>query len=126
MDDYEQDDGGNINSCKAFLRVRSDGDYDLVKIIYGGKDDAVREETVKVIPAADKDFPNIRLDDSEISEQNRSYRTEYLIQSDWTQMPDVPASIKSAWTVYRQALRDLPNHANWPNLSKADWPAKPS
>ena len=126
MDDYEQDDGGNINSCKEFLRVRSDGDYDLVKIIYGGKDDAVREETVKVILAEDKEFVNGRPDDSETSELNRSYRTEYLIQSDWTQTADVPASIKSVWTVYRQALRDLPNHANWPNLSKSDWPAKPT
>jgi len=25
----------------------------------------------------------------------------------------------------RQALRDITTHANWPNLSEADWPTKP-
>jgi hypothetical protein len=28
-------------------------------------------------------------------------------------------------TTYRQALRDLPSHTNWPNLADADWPTKP-
>jgi len=28
-------------------------------------------------------------------------------------------------TTYRQALRDLPTHENWPNLEDADWPTKP-
>ncbi len=28
-------------------------------------------------------------------------------------------------TTYRQALRDLPTHENWPHLSSTDWPIKP-
>lgn len=26
---------------------------------------------------------------------------------------------------YRQALRDITDHANFPNLSDSDWPTKP-
>ena len=26
---------------------------------------------------------------------------------------------------YRQALMNIPNHANWPNLDESDWPIKP-
>jgi hypothetical protein len=26
---------------------------------------------------------------------------------------------------YRQALRDITDHANWPNLAIGDWPIKP-
>jgi hypothetical protein len=32
----------------------------------------------------------------------------------------------AAMTSYRQALRDITSHANWPNLTDADWPTKPS
>ena len=27
---------------------------------------------------------------------------------------------------YRQALRDITSHANWPYLNEADWPVKPA
>jgi hypothetical protein len=28
-------------------------------------------------------------------------------------------------TTYRQALRDITTHADWPNLADSDWPTKP-
>jgi len=28
-------------------------------------------------------------------------------------------------TTYRQALRDITTHSNWPNLEEGDWPTKP-
>jgi hypothetical protein len=33
--------------------------------------------------------------------------------------------MNAAITSYRQALRDITNHANWPNLNDEDWPTKP-
>jgi hypothetical protein len=41
--------------------------------------------------------------------QNKQKRNQLLTNSDWTQLPDVPidTSVKAAWTVYRQALRDM-------------------
>lgn len=64
--------------------------------------------------------------DDSIAASNRGQRDDLLTQSDWTQVADAPVN-KSEWATYRQALRDLPNHENWPNLNNdADWPIKPS
>lgn len=52
---------------------------------------------------------------------NRGKRNHLLAKSDWTQVADAPVD-KEAWAAYRQALRDLPNHVNWPNLNEEDWP----
>ena len=52
---------------------------------------------------------------------NREYRNQLLTASDWTQLPDAPVD-KAAWAAYRQALRDLTDHVNWPNISADDWP----
>ena len=57
----------------------------------------------------------------------RSQRNNLLASSDWTQMPDSPLTdeVKASWVTYRTALRNLPNHSNWPNLEDSDWPTKP-
>lgn len=55
---------------------------------------------------------------------NRGKRNNLLAKYDWTQVADAPVD-KAAWATYRQALRDLPNHVNWPNLSYSDWPVPP-
>jgi len=52
---------------------------------------------------------------------NREYRNQLLTASDWTQLPDAPVN-REAWAAYRQALRDLTNNVNWPNLDADDWP----
>jgi len=43
--------------------------------------------------------------------------TDYLALSDQTLTPEMAA--------YRQALRDITTHANFPHLQEADWPVKP-
>ena len=55
---------------------------------------------------------------------NRSTRDSLLSDSDWTQVADAPVDA-TAWATYRQALRDITAHANWPHLDEFDWPAKP-
>lgn len=54
----------------------------------------------------------------------RRERDELLKSSDWTQVADAPVD-KAAWATYRQALRDITTHANFPNLEEADWPVAP-
>ena len=69
----------------------------------------------------------------------REERDAMLKESDWTQTPDVPEAIKTAWKTYRQELRDLPS--KYPNptfdgnanvaskhlrLIDVVWPTKPS
>jgi hypothetical protein len=51
----------------------------------------------------------------------RSKRTELLADTDWTQLADSPADA-ATWASYRQALRDITEHANFPYLSDNDWP----
>jgi hypothetical protein len=56
----------------------------------------------------------------------RNRRNNLLSESDWTQFPDVPASVVSqgeAWRTYRQALRDVPQQGGFP--TNINWPIKP-
>jgi hypothetical protein len=62
--------------------------------------------------------------DAIMAASNRGIRDGLLAQSDWTQVADAPVDV-AAWAIYRQALRDITDHANWPNLNDADWPTKP-
>ena len=65
--------------------------------------------------------------DDSIASSNRDTRNQLLTASDWTQIPDsaLTDEAKALWVTYRTALRNLPAHANWPNLEDADWPTKP-
>ena len=44
----------------------------------------------------------------------RNQRNSLIAATDWTQLPDVPQSIKFQWAPYRQALRDVPQQAGFP------------
>lgn len=50
-------------------------------------------------------------------------RNNLLLASDWTQLPDAPAD-KTAWSIYRQHLRDIPQQTDFP--IKIDWGTPPS
>ena len=70
--------------------------------------------------------------DNATAEENRAERNRRLAETDWMANSDVTMS--DNWKTYRQALRDLPTHSNWPNLKAPnmdgsgdnDWPVKPS
>jgi hypothetical protein len=61
--------------------------------------------------------------DEQAAERNRTQRNTLLAETDWMALTDVTMSAEM--TAYRQALRDITSHANWPNLEEADWPTKP-
>ena len=61
--------------------------------------------------------------DATTAANHRSTRNTLLADTDWTAMSDV--TMADDMKTYRQALRDLPTHSNWPNLEDADWPTKP-
>lgn len=52
----------------------------------------------------------------------RAKRDALLVQSDWTQLPDVPLPTKEAWATYRQALRDITQQPDPHNII---WPTPP-
>jgi hypothetical protein len=52
-------------------------------------------------------------------------RISFLVNSDWTQLADVPLSAekKAEWATYRQALRDLTDQPGFPE--NINWPVAP-
>ena len=50
----------------------------------------------------------------------RTTRDAKLVETDWTGMSDVTMTMEMA--TYRQALRDITTHANFPYLQDSDWP----
>lgn len=65
----------------------------------------------------------ITANDAAWAEKNRNERNVRLAATDYHALSDV--TMADAVTTYRQALRDIPTHANWPHLADADWPTKP-
>lgn len=61
--------------------------------------------------------------DATVAETNRKTRDEKLAETDFYALSDV--TMTDAMTAYRQALRDITSHSNWPNLADDDWPVKP-
>ena len=106
---------------------------------FGVKDDDYNqilwdENNVDSLPTeAEINAKIVELDAAEPMRLLRTERNNLLIESDWTQFPDVPDSIKTTWQPYRQQLRDLPATASPKldesyelDLSSVTWPTKPS
>jgi hypothetical protein len=61
--------------------------------------------------------------DAMTAEANRKKRNALIAETDYFALTDV--TMDAAMTSYRQALRDITTHSNWPNLADEDWPVKP-
>lgn len=64
----------------------------------------------------------------------RKQRDALLAECDWTVLQDSPLTDAQVadWVIYRQALRDITTHANFPDIqgpdmegNGSDWPTKP-
>jgi len=53
----------------------------------------------------------------------RSTRDQLIADTDWMALSD--NTLTPEWATYRQALRDITDHANFPWLNDEDWPVKP-
>ena len=58
------------------------------------------------------------------AEETRAVRNDLIAKTDWWATSDRVMTAEQ--TAYRQALRDMPTHANWPALRNDDWPVSPS
>jgi hypothetical protein len=54
----------------------------------------------------------------------RKQRDKLIADSDWMALSD--NTLTADWATYRQALRDVTNHVNFPYLTDADWPVEPA
>lgn len=61
--------------------------------------------------------------DAEAGASVRTQRDAKLAETDFYGLSDVTMSAEM--TTYRQALRDITSHANFPYLAEDDWPTKP-
>jgi len=67
------------------------------------------------------------------AEEVRTKRDKLLAECDWVTVKAVDQNaqdslgiqVPQVWLNYRQALRDITSHANFPNLTETDWPTKP-
>ena len=57
---------------------------------------------------------------SEAAASVRTQRDAKLAETDWMGLSDVTMTAEMA--AYRQALRDITTHANFPYLQDSDWP----
>jgi hypothetical protein len=60
--------------------------------------------------------------DDKAAETNRTKRNELLADTDYLALTD--NTINDITAEYRQTLRDISDHANWPHLEEGDWPVK--
>lgn len=68
--------------------------------------------------------PTVSISEEEKKLIIREKRNALLAESDWTQITDATVD-KTAWATYRQSLRDITTHSNFPNLEDSDWPTAP-
>ena len=81
----------------------------------------------------DKSAEEVQQYDTNTAETVRSIRDSLLAETDWiitketekAARDDLGLQIPFVWLDYRQALRDITSHANFPHLNEADWPVKP-
>lgn len=85
-------------------------------------DGNIRELTADEIVAKDR-----LLSSDAVSARMRDERNFKLQECDWvvTKALESGGAVAADWVTYRQALRDLPDHTNWPFLEEADWPTSP-
>jgi len=62
------------------------------------------------------------VDPKALASEARTMRNALLTESDWTQVADAPVG-SQAWATYRQALRDVPDQAGFPE--NIVWPVAP-
>lgn len=71
----------------------------------------------------EKTSSEIKEYDDAATADSRVKRNQLLAETDFHALAD--ATLSSEMAAYRQALRDITSHANWPYLENSDWPIKP-
>lgn len=84
-------------------------------------------ETEVTVTKAEQEAAYQARKDAEAAKSVRSTRDSKLAETDWLTIraADTGAAMSEDWAAYRQALRDITSHENFPYLNEADWPTKP-
>lgn len=119
---FNSAEGNQINLIAKFSHINEEvpflaTSYDVAE---HGRDIFARALAGEFGEIAPYEPPSIEFYESEV----RFKRDTLLSESDWTQLPDVPQSIKDLWQPYRQALRDVPQQPGFP--MDVVWPVPPA
>ena len=111
---------------KAYPYTEEAGDYSKVKGLIDSSDSSVTYPTKD--PTTVHSWKGTNPPDNEVIPINKENRESLLTESDWVVLNDVTmaADKLAEWKTYRQSLRDITKHSNWPQLKDSDWPTKPS
>jgi hypothetical protein len=99
---------------ESFDRNTQTLSYADMPVLQGGK-------WVLPVTVSDKTAEEIALETA----GSRQRRDALLAETDHWAFPDTP-DMTPEQIAYRQALRDITDHVNWPHLSDDDWPSKPA
>lgn len=114
-------------------------DYGLHQVTHG-QDPDYDKTTQKVVNSENPELIDgswvitkkaVNLSAEEISQKEeliKLKRNQLLGTSDWIviQAKETGKTLPAAWKTYRQALRDITTHANYPFLNDEDWPTPPA
>lgn len=75
----------------------------------------------------DKAAEEVQQHDDRAAQSVRAQRDKLLTSTDWVfiKAQETGVLMDQVWLDYRQALRDITDHVNFPYLADADWPAQP-
>lgn len=92
---------------------------DLSHIVYKKILDLKKLGKIKILPYS----PTEEFGYSDLESIARAKRDSLLLDSDWSQLPDVPIETREAFSIYRKNLRDIPSQSSFPE--KINWPVHP-
>ena len=117
-----QASGGTVYQYSQYAGVEQiDGKW-YTKYVLGPVFEDYTKEDGTVITAAEAEAAYKAQKDAEQADAQRKARNDKLKDCDWTQLADSTAD-KTAWSTYRQALRDVPSQSGFPWT--IDWPVAP-
>lgn len=86
-------------------------------------------EDGEVRSLSDEEFTTLTTEmlTASLSFDARNERNQRLTACDWVVImaTETGENVDPYWAAYRQELRDLPDHPNFPHLEEADWPVSP-
>lgn len=76
----------------------------------------------------DKTAEELAEDEEATAATMRNDRNTRLTACDWVviRAQELNEAVSTEWAEYRQALRDITTHTNFPFLEESDWPVEPS
>jgi len=112
------------NNC---LKLSSTKEFDSATQSLVAVEPYLENGIAYAVKVVDKTDAQITYDNKLKEDTVRKQRDRLLAESDWTQMPDSPLTTekKAEWATYRQALRDITDDADFPNVAMPDYPDAP-